>query len=119
MGDDTCAFGVLGKKGRGSPEYWNVPITDIEFYAAHLDMALGTCGGFCAGKKSMTAHQRLSGAGYVFSAAAPPLNSAAGIANLDLLNQEFGQKELAKCRENSILMRQKLETMLHEIDSKL
>lgn len=117
--DDTCAFGVLGKKGRGSPEHWNVPITDIEFYAVHLDMALGTCGGFCAGKKSMTAHQRLSGAGYVFSAAAPPLNCTAGIVNLDLIDQEFGQNEMTKCRENSIYMRKKLETMVQEIDSKV
>lgn len=115
--DDTCAIGVLGKKGRGSPDHWDVPITDIEFYSAHLDMALGTCGGFCTGRRAMTSHQRLSGAGYVFSASSPPYTCTAGIVNLDLCNKELGQNAMVKCRENAKFMRKKLQTMLHDMDS--
>jgi len=115
--DDTCAFGVLGKKGRGSPEHWNVPITDIEFYSAHLDMAFAISGGFCTGRKAMTSHQRLSGAGYVFSASSPPFHCTAAIVNLDLCNQELGQNRMHKCKENSKYMRKKLKTMLQEIHS--
>jgi serine palmitoyltransferase len=54
------------------------------------------------------AHQRLSGAGYCFSAAAPPFYSAAALAALDILDSDAGRKRLAKLRTNASLLRKEL-----------
>ena len=45
-----------------------------------MSPAFGSLGGLCVGTAEVIDHQRLSGAGYCFSAAAPPFYSAAAIA---------------------------------------
>lgn len=86
--DDSMAFGVLGATGRGTHEHFGVPIGDIEIYCATLDAALATCGGFCAGSHEVCNHQRLSGAGYCFSAASPPYSATAATVGLDVIDAE-------------------------------
>ena len=46
--------------------------TSVEITCVDLAPALGSNGGLCIGTDEVVAHQRLSGAGYCFSAAAPP-----------------------------------------------
>jgi len=48
---------------------------DIAFYCANLDAAIASTGGICTGEAPLIDHQRLSGAGYVFSASSPPFTS--------------------------------------------
>jgi serine palmitoyltransferase len=73
------AFGVLGKTGRGSWEHAGVAVEEIEILCAGLDATVGSTGGFCVGSTAVVDHQRLSGAGYCFSASAPPYTSTASI----------------------------------------
>merc|ERR1712124_63683 len=49
--------------------------------------ALGSIGGFCAGSHEVVEHQRLSGAGYVFSASLPPFNAVACIKALEQIDR--------------------------------
>lgn len=110
--EDTMAFGVLGKTGRGTPEFFGVPIDDVEFYVANLEAALATIGGFCTGDKLVVDHQRLSGKGYCFSASSPPYLCTAAIEGLKILTDtetNEGQKLLLQLRENSISLRKNLE----------
>lgn len=85
MLEDSLGFGVLGATGKGTPEHFNVPMSDIDCYCINADTALATTGGFCIGSHTVVDHQRLSGAGYCFSAASPPFCSAAGVQNITMI----------------------------------
>ena len=74
--DDSLAFGVLGEKGRGTVEEARVAPEDVHVTVGSLATTLGSVGGFCVGSRDIVDHQRLSGAGYCFSASAPPFLSA-------------------------------------------
>lgn len=105
--DDSLAVGVLGKTGRGTTEHCNVPVEDIDFLAVTADNAIATTGGFCLGSPVVVDHQRLSGAGYCFSASSPPFCSAAGVCNLGIMDK---QPELgAECRRKAALLRAALQ----------
>lgn len=84
--DDSLAFGVLGSAGRGTPDHFNIKMQEISFYVVTCDKTLSTVGGLCMGEKAVIDHQRLSGAGYCFSASAPPYVATAGTVNLKLLD---------------------------------
>jgi serine palmitoyltransferase len=86
--DDSLAIGVLGRTGRGSPEHWGVPFSEVEILTATLDHAVGSAGGFCVGSAQVVDHQRLSGLGYCFSASAPPYVSTAAITALAVMERE-------------------------------
>jgi len=77
---------VLGAHGRGSVEHWNLPIADVDVVCGTMDHALATVGGFCAGSHRIVDHQRLSGAGYCFSASAPPYTVMAAVVGLGLID---------------------------------
>lgn len=72
---------------------------DVEVTTVDLGPALGSVGGLCLGTAEVIDHQRLSGAGYCFSAAAPPFVSAAALQALDILQADNGQR-LSKLQEN-------------------
>lgn len=70
-------------------------------------MAVGSTGGFCAGKSYVVDHQRLSGLGYCFSASMPPLLAAASIKSLDLM--EASPDMFSQLRGKAVKMRQLLQ----------
>jgi serine palmitoyltransferase len=80
--DDSQAFGTLGKTGRGTAEYFGIPITDLEIVMFAMDATLASVGGVCIGTNEIVDHQRLSGPGYCFSASACPFLSAAASQSL-------------------------------------
>jgi len=86
--DESLSFGTLGKNGRGVTDYYGVDVSAIEFLNISLETVLGSTGGVCVGTREVVDHQRLSGAGYCFSAAAPPFFSAAAIEALRLIETQ-------------------------------
>ncbi|KAJ3679812.1 hypothetical protein LUZ60_016090 [Juncus effusus] len=85
--DESHSFGVLGNTGRGLAEYSNVPVDKIDIITAGMGNALATDGGFCTGSMRVVDHQRLSSAGYVFSASLPPYLASAAISAVDYLEE--------------------------------
>lgn len=83
--DETLSFGTLGATGRGVTEHFGVPIGDVEMVLLSMDTSLASVGGVCVGTREIVDHQRLSGAGYCFSAAGPPFLSAAASEALRLM----------------------------------
>lgn len=105
--DDTCGFGVLGATGRGTIEHFNVDISlDIDLVVASLEYACAAYGGFCAGSHFIVDHQRLSGLGYCFSASLPPLQAAAALCSIQLIQRD--PQLVAKLRSNATRMHQLL-----------
>jgi 7-keto-8-aminopelargonate synthetase-like enzyme len=96
MLDDSLAFGVLGSStGRGSVEHFALPEESTpQVIVGALSTTLGSVGGFCVGSREVVDHQRLSGAGYCFSASAPPYlcaSAAAALAALRAAPERVGQ----------------------------
>ena len=107
--DESLSFGTLGKTGRGVTEFYGVPIKDVEVILVAMDTALASVGGVCVGSREIVDHQRLSGPGYCFSAAAPPFLSAAASAALREL--EKSPEMISKLEENTIKLQQGLDTV--------
>lgn len=79
--DDSHAIGALGAHGRGSLEHAGLkPMVHAEIVTFGLEHALGSVGGMTVGSEEVVDHQRLSGAGYCFSASAPPFLSRVCVA---------------------------------------
>jgi len=86
--DESLSFGTLGATGRGLCEDSGLKATDVDISIVTLEYALASVGGVCLGSVEVVDHQRLSGAGYCFSASAPAFVSVAATQALALLEQE-------------------------------
>lgn len=96
MVDDSFGIGVLGEKGRGTLEHFSINPADVEAIVATLDTCISSVGGFCTGDKQVVSHQRLSGAGYCFSASSPPYTATAASTALAIINQDPSRCELSR-----------------------
>ncbi|KAF6002862.1 Serine palmitoyl-transferase [Cyanidiococcus yangmingshanensis] len=110
--DESHALGVLGVTGRGACEHFGLQLgPDVDIIAADLAFSLGTIGGFCVGAELATVdHQRLSSAGYCFSASQPPCLAEAAIIGLQILREEPGR--LQRIRTNAARFRRALREHL-------
>ncbi|KAM0928930.1 hypothetical protein ACQ4PT_001936 [Festuca glaucescens] len=104
--EESHSFGVLGKSGRGLAEHYGVPIDKIDIITAGMGNALATDGGFCTGSVRVVDHQRLSSAGYVFSASLPPYLASAAVSAVNYL--EENPSVLANLRSNVALLHKEL-----------
>lgn len=109
--DETLSFGTLGSTGRGVTEHLGLDIERVDAIIGSFEHAIAGVGGFCAGRKSIVEHQRLSGAGYCFSASCPPSACAAIIAMLDSLASDQGKARISKLEA----ARKTLHTELHSL----
>jgi serine palmitoyltransferase len=98
--DESLSFCVLGKTGRGLTELFGIDIKDIEVITVSIDAALGSVGGLCVGSHAIVDHQRLSGAGYCFSASPPPFFASAALAAIERMEND-GEKILQTLLKNS------------------
>ncbi|GMI35171.1 hypothetical protein TeGR_g5084, partial [Tetraparma gracilis] len=103
--DESLAFGVLGDGGWGAAEHFGVE-GDVEIRTASLENAVASIGGITVGDEEVVDHQRLSGAGYCFSASAPPFVAAAAVASLEILGGAEGKVLRRRLRENIGLLRE-------------
>jgi serine palmitoyltransferase len=85
MIDETVSMGTIGATGRGITEHFQIPISEVEMIIFGLDAAFGAVGGVCIGSHEVVDHQRLSGAGYCFSASVPPFLASSALFSLKYL----------------------------------
>lgn len=105
--DDSMAFGVLGKSGRGSVEHWGLRMDQVDIWCCTMDASLASVGGVCLGNKQVIDHQRLSGAGYCFSAASPPYTATAAIEGINILEKQPGMSQ--RVRDNASFLHTALQ----------
>ncbi|CAL5423816.1 unnamed protein product [Camellia sinensis] len=104
------SFGVLGSSERGITEQYRVPIEKVDIITASMGHSLATEGGFCrVGSVRVTAHQRLSSSGYVFSASLPPYLPTAAITAIDVL--EENPDLITKLNKNIVVLCQGLSNI--------
>jgi serine palmitoyltransferase len=108
--DESFSFGTLGKTGRGALEHYDKKhMYDAEIVTIALENSLGSIGGVTVGNEEVVDHQRLSGAGYCFSASAPPFTASAAIAALEYMKTN-------PCVEQ---LQSNVEYMYHQLGKKL
>ena len=84
--DESFGFGTVGETGKGVTELCGMKfMRDVEIVTISLENTLGSVGGVCVGDEEVIDHQRLSGAGYCFSASAPPFTASAVIESIAAL----------------------------------
>eukprot|EP01062_Namystynia_karyoxenos_P006397 TRINITY_DN12239_c0_g1_i1.p1 TRINITY_DN12239_c0_g1~~TRINITY_DN12239_c0_g1_i1.p1 ORF type:complete len:538 (+),score=200.10 TRINITY_DN12239_c0_g1_i1:103-1614(+) len=87
--DDSYGLGLHVKAPGGttsllSPEERK----NVDVLTGALDTTLGSTGGFCVGSDPIVDHQRLSSAGYCFSASLPPFSAVAASTALRLMQDD-------------------------------
>lgn len=85
--DDAHGTGVLGEKGRGVGEHFDME-GKIDIVMGTFSKAFASVGGFAAGPSHIIAYLKFYSRPYMFSAALPPTILAAVHACLDLLERE-------------------------------
>lgn len=87
MVDESHSAGVVGEKGKGTTELFNL-IGQIEIITGTLGKAFGgAIGGFTTGKKEIIDMLRQRSRPYLFSNSIPPMVAAAGSAMFDLMSE--------------------------------
>ena len=109
MVDDSHAVGVMGEKGRGSPEYCGVT-ERVDILTGTLGKALGgASGGYTSAKKEIVAWLRQRSRPYLFSNTLAPVITATSIKVLDII---VSRPELRKqLFENAEFFRGELSSM--------
>ncbi len=87
MLDDAHGFGVLGYRGKGVLEHFNVTSERI-VYMATLGKAAGGYGAFVAGHEDIVEWILQSARSYIFTTATPPAIAAAMQASLTIMREE-------------------------------
>jgi serine palmitoyltransferase len=98
--DETMSMGTIGATGRGVTEHFNVSVNDVEMIIFGLDSALASVGGVCVGSHEIVDHQRLSGAGYCYSASTPPFLASAALHSLKYL-QDQGSRLIGELHQRA------------------
>ena len=85
--DDAHGTGVMGRKGRGTAEYFNVE-KDVDIIMGTFSKTFGAVGGFVCASKEVIDYLRFFARSYMFSASLPPVVIATVLAGIDLIEKE-------------------------------
>lgn len=106
MIDDCHATGVIGKTGRGTPEYRGV-MGRIDVITGTFGKALGgASGGFTSGRREIIAMLRQRSRPYLFSNTLAPAVAAGSLKALDLLSKST--ELLDRLADNTRYFRQRI-----------
>lgn len=85
--DEAHSLGVLGKRGYGLPDHFDMPHAP-DVIAGTFSKFAGAVGGFVAGPADFIDHLRHNASAYIFSASLPPLTVAGICRSFELLDEE-------------------------------
>jgi 8-amino-7-oxononanoate synthase len=86
--DEAHSLGVLGATGRGICEHFGVDPADGDLWMGTISKALGSTGGYLAGREILIQYLKYTTPAFVFATGVSPANAAAALAALRLLQVE-------------------------------
>ncbi len=96
--DEAHSFGVMGERGRGLVEHFDLPPRAIDLRIGTLSKAIPSIGGFVAADAEIVRVLRYSAHATVFSASLPPADVAAALCALEILDRE--PERVARLHDN-------------------
>ncbi len=106
MVDDAHGFGVIGKCGRGTGEYFNLE-DEVDIIMGTFSKSLASLGGFMATSKKVAEFVRHSSRPFIFAASNPPACIAAALQALRILKREpervTNLQEIAKFMRSELI----------------
>ncbi|MDD4625388.1 MAG: 8-amino-7-oxononanoate synthase [Candidatus Pacebacteria bacterium] len=106
MVDEAHATGVLGKNGSGTTEHFNLQ-GKVDIVMGTFSKAIGTLGGYIAGKKYLIRYLRATAKPSIFSVSLPPSIIASAIAAIEEIKQHPELRK--KLLNNGKYVREELE----------
>ncbi len=85
--DEAHSLGVLGPRGYGLPDHFDMPKAP-DIVAGTFSKFAGAVGGFVAGPADFIDHLRHNASAYIFSASLPPMTAAGVYRSFELLDEE-------------------------------
>src|SRR5665647_170227 len=92
MVDDAHALGVIGEKGKGTANHFNL-IDQVDIIMSTFSKSLASVGGFIASTKEMVNYLKHHSRPMIFSASIPPSAVAAALAALEIIQTEPERQE--------------------------
>ena len=89
MVDEAHSMGIIGSRGMGVTDYFDIDGKDIDIHFGSLSKAFATCGGYVAGAKPMVDILKTYAPGVLLYGASPtPANTAAGLESFRIMLSE-------------------------------
>lgn len=104
--DEAHAIGAIGRTGRGICEEQDIDPADIDIHTGSLSKGIPSAGGFVAGSQALKVYIQHGSAPYMFSAAITPVNAAAILEALRILDEE--PEHMERLRENTRILKEGL-----------
>ena len=99
--DEAHSIGVMGDHGRGICEHFDVDPADGDFWMGTISKALGSGGGYLAGRAALVQYLKYTTPAFVFATACSPANAAAALESIRLLREE--PQRVSRLRDRSNL----------------
>jgi len=96
--DEAHSMGVLGRRGFGIREHFDVGGDDVDLWMGTLSKTFASCGGYIAGGSEVVEYLKYFAPGFLFSVGISPPNAAAALAALELLKAEPERAERLRQR---------------------
>lgn len=109
--DDAHGFGVLGAKGRGALEHFNLNSERL-ILVGTLGKAAGLSGAFVVAHATIVQYLLQAARSYIFTTASPPAIAQALLTSLALIEGETGQQRRAQLLKLQARLRAGIERLL-------
>lgn len=108
MIDDAHGLGVIGRRGRGTGEHYNMA-DNVDIIMGTFSKSLASLGGFIAGSEEMIHYVKHHSRPFIFSASIPPSNAASTLEALTILENE--PERVKALNDNADYMREGLKAL--------
>jgi 8-amino-7-oxononanoate synthase len=99
MIDEAHSLGVLGRRGYGLSEHFDVDPRDVDIWMGTLSKTLAGCGGYIAGSATLVDYLRCMAGAFVYSVGMPPVIAASVHKALEIMHRE--PQRVAKLHRNA------------------
>jgi 8-amino-7-oxononanoate synthase len=88
MVDEAHSTGVLGERGHGIAEHFNINPQDVDIWMGTLSKTLSACGGYIAGSTPLVELLKFTSPGFVYSVGMSPPLAGAALAAFQIIERE-------------------------------
>jgi 8-amino-7-oxononanoate synthase len=114
MVDEAHAVGVLGARGAGSCELWQVE-DSVDLRMGTFSKSLASCGGFIAGSTEVIDYLRISARPFLFTAAAVPAAVGAALEAIRICRSDEGPELFERVLANAAYLHRGLRELGYEV----